>query len=200
MINCHLSTLTMPVSILVTGPARSGKSEFAERLVLQTQPLNPQQNQADVIYIATAYQNRDDREWHTRLVKHRDRRPSAWRTIESPRDLVGSIRACNQQAAPPTILIDSLGTWVANWLDDDIAAWSHECDDLITEIKTYQGSIICVAEETGWGVVPAYPSGRLFRDRLGDLTRNTAAIVDRVYLVVAGYALDLKHVGLAIDP
>lgn len=200
----------MPASILVTGPARSGKSEFAERLILQAHPQSQTsqsqtsqsqtpQSQTEVVYIATAYQNRSDREWQARIVKHRDRRPQTWRTIESPRDLVGSIRACNHQAVPPTVLIDSLGTWVANWLDDDIAAWKNECDDLIAELGTYRGRIICVAEETGWGVIPAYPSGRLFRDRLGDLTRSTAAIVDRVYLVVAGYALDLKQVGMAID-
>jgi adenosylcobinamide kinase/adenosylcobinamide-phosphate guanylyltransferase len=57
-----------------------------------------------------------------------------------------------------------------------------------------------VAEETGWGVVPAYTAGRLFRDRLGDLTRQTAAIVNQAYLVVAGYAIDLKQVGSTIQP
>ena len=199
----------MPASILITGPARSGKSEFAERLILQTHHRSPYpienptqnqaQNQAEVVYIATAYQNRSDPEWHTRIMKHRDRRPPTWKTIEAPRDLVGSIRACNYQMAPPTVLIDSLGTWVANWLEDDLTAWNQECEELISEIHTYQGQIICVAEETGWGVVPAYPSGRLFRDRLGDLTRHTAAIVDQVFLVVAGYALDLKQVGWAIE-
>lgn len=182
----------MPVSILVTGPARSGKSEFAEHLI--------RQHHHDVVYIATAIQNRDDYEWQARIARHRDRRPSTWKTLEAPRDLVGSIRACNNQIVPPYLLIDSFGTWVANWLDDDIAAWKNECDDLIAEITTYRGLIICVAEETGWGVVPAYTAGRLFRDRLGDITRQTAAIVDQAYLVVAGYAIDLKQVGSTIQP
>ncbi|NJN60415.1 MAG: bifunctional adenosylcobinamide kinase/adenosylcobinamide-phosphate guanylyltransferase [Coleofasciculaceae cyanobacterium RL_1_1] len=182
----------MSVSILITGPTRSGKSEFAERLI--------RQHNHDVVYIATAFQNRNDYEWQARIAKHRDRRPSTWKTLESPRDLVGSIRACNNQVVPPCVLIDSFGTWVANWLEDDIAAWKNECDDLISEITIYQGSIICVAEETGWGIVPAYPTGRLFRDRLGHLTRRTATIVDQAYLVVAGYAIDLKHVGIAINP
>jgi adenosylcobinamide kinase/adenosylcobinamide-phosphate guanylyltransferase len=182
----------MPASILVTGPARSGKSEFAERMI--------RQHRNDTVYIATAFQDRSDYEWQARIAKHRDRRPSTWKTIESPRDLVGSIRACNNQVIPPCVLIDSFGTWVANWLEDDIAAWKNECDDLITEITTYQGLIICVAEETGWGVVPAYATGRLFRDRLGILTRQAAAIVDQAYLVVAGYAIDLKQMGVAIDP
>jgi adenosylcobinamide kinase/adenosylcobinamide-phosphate guanylyltransferase len=37
--------------------------------------------------------------------------------------------------------------------------------------------------------------GRLFRDRLGELTRRVGAIADAVYLVVAGYAVDLQQVG-----
>ncbi|MGH8001539.1 MAG: bifunctional adenosylcobinamide kinase/adenosylcobinamide-phosphate guanylyltransferase, partial [Brasilonema sp.] len=40
--------------ILVTGPARSGKSEWAEILAMQSQKV--------VIYVATAVQNSDDEE------------------------------------------------------------------------------------------------------------------------------------------
>ena len=58
--------------ILVTGPARSGKSEWAEDLARQTdQP---------VIYVATAIALPDDLEWLTRIEKHRQRRPVEWTT------------------------------------------------------------------------------------------------------------------------
>jgi len=43
--------------------------------------------------------------------------------------------------------------------------------------------------------VPAYPLGRLFRDRLGNLTRRVGAIADIVYLVTAGYVLNLSELG-----
>ena len=56
-------------------------------------------------------------------------------------------------------------------------------------------SIIVVGEETGWGVVPAYPLGRAFRDRMGELLRRVGAISDQVYLVSAGYAVNLKALG-----
>ncbi|NJL69467.1 MAG: bifunctional adenosylcobinamide kinase/adenosylcobinamide-phosphate guanylyltransferase, partial [Microcoleus sp. SM1_3_4] len=36
--------------------------------------------------------------------------------------------------------------------------------------------------------VPAYPAGRLFRDRLGNLIRQISAIADTVYLATGGYA------------
>jgi adenosylcobinamide kinase/adenosylcobinamide-phosphate guanylyltransferase len=37
---------------------------------------------------------------------------------------------------------------------------------LILSLVTVACDVILVAEETGWGVVPAYPLGRTFRDRL----------------------------------
>jgi adenosylcobinamide kinase/adenosylcobinamide-phosphate guanylyltransferase len=49
-----------------------------------------------------------------------------------------------------------------------------------------------VAEETGWGVVPAYPLGRKFRDRLGALVRQLGRICEPVYLVVGGHVLNLS--------
>ena len=49
--------------------------------------------------------------------------------------------------------------------------------------------------ETGWGVVPAYESGRLFRDRLSKLVRQIGSRSDLVYLVTGGYALNLTFLG-----
>jgi len=50
-------------------------------------------------------------------------------------------------------------------------------------------------KQTGWGVVPAYPLGRKFRDRLGSVTRTVGSIADAAYLVVAGHMLDLRQLG-----
>jgi adenosylcobinamide kinase/adenosylcobinamide-phosphate guanylyltransferase len=55
-----------------------------------------------------------------------------------------------------------------------------------------------VGEEVGWGIVPAYPMGRSFRDRLGRLVREIGVIADHVYLVTGGYALDLTQFGTPI--
>jgi adenosylcobinamide kinase / adenosylcobinamide-phosphate guanylyltransferase len=66
-------------------------------------------------------------------------------------------------------------------------------------LQQASSQVIVVAEETGWGVVPAYPMGRQFRDRLGSLTRKIGAIAHPVYLVTAGYALDLTQIGIPID-
>ncbi|MFM8006588.1 MAG: bifunctional adenosylcobinamide kinase/adenosylcobinamide-phosphate guanylyltransferase, partial [Dolichospermum sp.] len=48
--------------ILVTGAARSGKSEWAENLA--------ENSGKTVVYIATAIQYPDDQEWQQRIQKH----------------------------------------------------------------------------------------------------------------------------------
>jgi adenosylcobinamide kinase/adenosylcobinamide-phosphate guanylyltransferase len=92
-------------------------------------------------------------------------------------------------------LIDSLGTWLANLLEQDDVTWQVTLDALIASLRQTAATVILVSEETGWGVVPAYPLGRLFRDRLGTLTRQVGTVAGAVYLVVAGYAVDVKALG-----
>ncbi|MGI0489060.1 bifunctional adenosylcobinamide kinase/adenosylcobinamide-phosphate guanylyltransferase [Pantanalinema rosaneae CENA516] len=173
--------------ILVTGPARSGKSEWAEQLAAVSG--------RSVIYVATAQVDPADPEWLARIQQHQQRRPANWVTQSVPITLSAMI----PMAAPTDcLLIDSLGTWVANLLECDELIWEQTVTELVQVLDQSLSSIILVAEETGWGVVPAYPSGRLFRDRLGNLTRRIGAIADGVYLVTAGYALNLKQLGIPI--
>ncbi|NJM97588.1 MAG: hypothetical protein HC800_10890, partial [Phormidesmis sp. RL_2_1] len=42
---------------------------------------------------------------------------------------------------------------------------------------------------------PAYESGRIFRDRLGNLSRRIGEIATDVYLVTGGCALNLSTLG-----
>jgi adenosylcobinamide kinase/adenosylcobinamide-phosphate guanylyltransferase len=92
-------------------------------------------------------------------------------------------------------LVDSLGTWVANLLDQDSAVWERTLQELLESLAQTAGSVIFVAEETGWGVVPAYPIGRVFRDRLGQLVRQLGIIANPVYLVTGGHVLNLSALG-----
>lgn len=170
--------------ILVTGPTRSGKSEWAEQLAMQSG--------RSVMYIATAQRDETDLEWQARLLKHQQRRPATWKTCEVPIELAATVRSA---AATDCLLIDALGTWLANLLDQDDITWQAQVTDLLTQLERSPAVLIVVAEETGWGVVPAYPMGRLFRDRLGDLTRQIGAMADAVYLVTGGYALNLCQLG-----
>lgn len=171
--------------ILVTGAARSGKSEWAEQLAADSGK--------SVTYLATAQENPDDREWQARIETHRSRRPSVWQTQSVPihlKDAIATSKDC--------LLIDSLGTWLANLLEQSDSDWEDTIEDLFQSFEQTESLIIFVAEETGWGVVPAYPIGRLFRDRLGNLTRRIGAIADTVYLVVGGYVLNLSQLGMPL--
>jgi adenosylcobinamide kinase / adenosylcobinamide-phosphate guanylyltransferase len=171
--------------ILVTGPARSGKSEWAEHLArLSDRP---------VLYVATAQDRLDDAEWHQRLSLHRQRRPADWRTVECTQDLAAAIA---QAGSGDCLLVDSLGTWLANRLDEE--DWPGSLAAVVAATVATEAMVVMVAEETGWGVVPAYPLGRRFRDRLGQLVRALAGVADRTYLVTAGHALDLSTLGTAL--
>jgi adenosylcobinamide kinase / adenosylcobinamide-phosphate guanylyltransferase len=175
--------------ILVTGSTKSGKSEWAETLAYQS--VYP------VIYVATAAQPQNDPEWQTRIRYHQQRRPSAWSTLHVPVDLATTLQV---QPTDVCVLIDSLGSWLTNVLKQEPSQWDLTCQHLLQTLEQAQCQVIVVGEETGWGVVPAYPLGRLFRDRLGTLVRQIAAIADQVYLVSAGYALNLKALGTYVPP
>ncbi|WP_254567189.1 bifunctional adenosylcobinamide kinase/adenosylcobinamide-phosphate guanylyltransferase [Oscillatoria sp. HE19RPO] len=179
--------------ILVTGPARSGKSEWAELLA--------EQSGKPVIYLATSRLDPDDSEWQGRIDRHRQRRQASWRTQEVPLALTGAILQGTASDHPSCLLVDSLGTWVANLLEEEDPTWRGILEELMESLKGLkQGTVIFVGEETGWGVVPAYPMGRSFRDRLGDLVRRLGAIADPVYLVTGGHAVNLSAIGSVLPP
>jgi adenosylcobinamide kinase/adenosylcobinamide-phosphate guanylyltransferase len=181
--------MTKDKIILITGPARSGKSEWAEHLATQSGKA--------VVYIATAQENPEDQEWQLRIQKHQQRRPPDWVTLSVPTELTTTL-ATSQ--ADNCLLIDSLGTWVANLLEEDDTSWNHTVAQLLATLPSVAADLLFVAEETGWGVVPAYPLGRKFRDRLGALVRQLGTICDSVYLVTGGHALNLSLLGLPVPP
>ncbi|MFM9266302.1 bifunctional adenosylcobinamide kinase/adenosylcobinamide-phosphate guanylyltransferase [Tychonema sp. BBK16] len=170
--------------ILVTGPARSGKSEWAETMAADSSK--------QVIYVATGEVDPTDLEWQSRIEEHRCRRLPNWKTLEVPIDLSAVVRSAQSSEC---LLIDSVGTWTANLLEQAAPVWEQTQQDLIASLKSATADVILVGEETGWGVVPAYPAGRLFRDRLGTLVRHIGAIADTVYLATGGYVLNLRTLG-----
>lgn len=171
--------------ILVTGPSRSGKSEWGETLAMQTGKR--------VFYVATASSDPTDAEWLSRIDKHQQRRPKEWTTLLVPLKLAETIRSyCDIDIC---LLVDSLGTWVANFLEEDSTIWEKNVEELLDTLTEIPCTVIFVAEETGWGVVPPYPMGRLFRDRLGNLVRRLGIISNPVYLVTGGHVLNLSSLG-----
>ena len=177
---------------LVTGPARSGKSEWAEALAEQAAAAANQQ----LIYIATAQRNPSDADWQARIEKHVQRRSAAWQCDEVP---VALAEAIAQYNASHCLLIDSLGTWLANLIAQSDEQWQTSQVELIAALRQTEATVILVAEETGWGVIPAYEMGRTFRDRLGVLSRQVGECATDVYLVASGYAINLAQLGQPVS-
>ena len=173
---------------LITGSASSGKSEFAEVLAAKSKET--------VVYIATAQIDETDREWQAKIAKHQQRRPKSWQTFTASSQLPTYIE---EAEASTCLLIDSLGTWVANFLEWEVSSWQQLIDRFLFSLQITKAEIIIVSEETGWGVVPAYASGRLFRDRLGYLSRQVANIASTTYLVAGGHVLDLGLLGKPLN-
>lgn len=162
---------------LVLGGARSGKSAYAERMMAGLP--------SPITYVATLEVS-DDPELVSRVERHRQRRPSEWSTVEAGLDLADVLRATSG-----SVLVDSLGPWVA-------AHGEHELVDgaaLCRALAEREGETVVVSEEVGLGVHPSSAVGRHFRDALGSLNQDVAAVADRVLLVVAGRALRL-----AVEP
>ena len=172
---------------LVSGPARSGKSRWAEHLA--------DASGLAVVYVATGPELADDREWQQRLALHRRRRPAAWQCLEVGGALAPALVPLQ---ADQLALVDSLGTWVAAHLDLDAPAWEQQCLALETAIASSRAAVLLVAEECGWGVIPATAIGGRFRDRLGNLQQQLARRADRSWLVLQGRAIDLFKISLPV--
>ena len=164
---------------MVLGGAASGKSAFAEQLVLR-QPGRP-------VYIATA-QAFDD-EMAGKIDIHRARRGADWTTIEEPLDLCGAIAGADAEDA--VVLVDCLTLWLNNLMaaDRDVKAATAE---LVQAMRRARGKIVFVANELGLGIVPENAMARAFRNDHGALNQAVAAAADRVVFVAAGLPLVLK--------
>lgn len=176
--------------LLITGGSRCGKSAFAERLASQSG--------YPVTYVATGVRadSTQDPEWAARIQEHQMRRPAQWQTLECGLEM-GSL--VTPATGPMCYLIDSLGGWVAAGLELDPPTWQDWVDQLCQWLhivsRDPQTLGILVSEEVGMGVVPAYPMGRLFRDRLGLLTQEVGSQAEKIYWVVAGWAVNLRDIG-----
>ncbi len=195
-------TLQMAV-IFITGPVRSGKSAFGVRLAATSE--------REVTYVATAAGEPEDVEWRARMMRHVRDRPASWRTVETAGMTHDAQLALFREASPDAcLLVDALGTWLAariasriDLLEIDYSVLASQFDkeaaQFVDAMLASPAYVIVVSEQIGWDVVPVAASARLFRDAMGRMVQRLAKHAQRVYLVVAGYALDLRAAGEPID-
>ena len=179
--------------ILCSGGARSGKSEFAERLALATEGRKA--------YVATG--QAFDEEMIDRIKKHQERRGEIWNNFEVPLHLAKEWQNISQTA--DVILIDCLtmfttnhmmaygsirGQEDANRLEQTILS---ELDTLLDSIQSCEGkTVIFVTNEIGLGIVPDNKLARYFRDIAGRVNRAVASVADKLYLTISGVTIELK--------
>ena len=157
---------------LLLGGTRSGKSAFAERLAATLPP--------PVTYVATGSASDDD--MAERIARHRARRPAGWRPEEVGVALVEAL-----DRLPGTVLVDSLGAWVA------ACDMAPDVDGLLVALRRRAGDSVLVGEEVGLGVHPPTALGVRFRDAVGEVNVAVAEVADDVRLVVAGRSLRLDR-------
>lgn len=174
---------------IVTGGARSGKSEFAESLI-----------KGDAIYIATA-ENFDD-EMDLRIKKHVKRREESsinWRTVECLKKFDGL------SGDEKYVLFDSLGVFISNIMfsktADDLSDESieetilevrKELEHLFDWARENDKELVIVTDEVGMSIIPESKVARVYRDLIGTINKEVAAKCDGAYLVCMGIEVRLK--------
>ncbi|WP_457577415.1 bifunctional adenosylcobinamide kinase/adenosylcobinamide-phosphate guanylyltransferase [Desulfomarina sp.] len=173
--------------MLVTGGARSGKSSYA---------LEVAEKRSDSrIFIATCPSI--DREMSDRVRRHREeRRGRGWRTIEEEIELAELFPERVQGAG--VVLLDCVTLWVNNILftygeekvDDFVI--KELCLGWLRAMEKFPGTVICVTNEVGLGVVPENRLARKYRDLVGTCNQLIGQKADEVVLVSCGVPLTIK--------
>ncbi|UUX33348.1 bifunctional adenosylcobinamide kinase/adenosylcobinamide-phosphate guanylyltransferase [Fundicoccus culcitae] len=206
--------------ILVSGPVKSGKSSFAEKLVKGF-------NSEKVAYIATQANEFLDEEFKRRIVYHQAQRSSNWVTIEQFKYLDKFIRVSAITEKYQSILLDCVTLWINNLffdhledyyknkykvnqlpnhftLDDFVETFTNqdieymhrylyrEAHQLVKEMKRTDVNYVIVTNEVGWAIMPHTKIGRIFVDYYGTINQYIASEADEVYIVELGIPRRIK--------
>lgn len=181
--------------ILVTGGARSGKSNFAEKL------CKDQNN--NTAYIATSIPF--DYEMKERVKKHKESRPQNWKTYEIYKDIYTIINDISKEHK--TVILDCVTLLVNNLMftyeididnstQDEINGLEkyikEQVEKLLIEIKKTNLYFVIVTNELGLGGVSINKLTRIYTDIIGRINQQIATHSDEVYFVVSGIPMKIK--------
>ena len=164
------------------GGARSGKSTLAVEIGRRHADAG-----GDVVFVATTEAFDDD--LRARVALHRRERPD-WPTVEAPVALATAVADAPAQAL---VIVDCLTVWLGNLfhhcpIESDRA---REIERLSHELSRRSAPTVVVSNEVGLGLHPDTSLGRRYRDDLGRLNQQMAAMASRSLFLVAGRALPL---------
>jgi adenosyl cobinamide kinase/adenosyl cobinamide phosphate guanylyltransferase len=165
------------VITLVIGGTRSGKSNVAARIAAALgEPVT--------VVVPTIVA---DEAFAQRVRDHQAHRPESWTTVECGPALPAALLR-----GTGTVLIDSLGSWVAG-----TEGFTVDTTALLGALRSRSEPTVVVTEEVGLSVHPPTEAGLRFADELGTLNAAVAAIAERVLLVVAGHVTRLEPLDAA---
>ena len=186
--------------VLITGGARSGKSRAAQELAASRQ----RDGQAVTVVV---FGSASDSEMTQRIARHKADRPDGFSLLEAEdsRTWIGRV------AKGHLLVVDCLGTWLGRVMLESWGAIAGDADMneadvlpdgfevavrrgvdvVLSALVNREDDIVVVTNEVGSGVVPAYATGRLFRDELGRANRRLADHAQASYLAISGRLLDI---------
>ena len=192
--------------IFVTGGAKSGKSKFAEEMLLKLNNGN-QKN----IYLATSFVF--DEEMKEKVQLHKKRRKNDWFTVETYKNFKNKLNNFfeNNDKIKNNLLVDCLTNMITNIIfENQNIDWNNfekklyiqtlkklnknvknSVDELLNITNQFENTVI-VSNELGMGLVPSYPLGRYFREIAGKMNQIVAEKADEVYFVVSGIPMKIK--------
>ena len=192
--------------IFVTGGAKSGKSKFAEEMLLKLNNGN-QKN----IYLATSLVF--DEEMKEKVQLHKKRRKNDWFTVETYKNFKNKLNNFfeNNDKIKNNLLVDCLTNMITNIIfENQNIDWNNferklyiqtlkklnknvenSVDELLNITNQFENTVI-VSNELGMGLVPSDPLGRYFREIAGKMNQIVAEKADEVYFVVSGIPMKIK--------
>ena len=192
--------------IFVTGGAKSGKSKFAEEMLLKLN--NGKQKN---IYLATSLIF--DEEMKEKIRLHKKRRKNDWFTVETYKNFENELNNFfeNNDKTKNNMLVDCLTNMITNiifenknidWDNFEKKMYIQTLEKLnknvensvnkLLNITNEFENVIIVSNELGMGLVPSYPLGRYFREIAGKMNQIVAEKSDEVYFVVSGISMKIK--------
>lgn len=183
--------------VLVLGGARSGKSSFAEKFVLNYG--------SKCAYIATA--EILDEEMAERVKQHQSRRNNnRWVNFEAPYNADDKVIEAGKAA--DCILFDCLTLYLSNLMygKDAPNTFAEKCtyvknevDKLIVSARRTNKIVVFVSNDVGCGIVPDNQMAREYRDVAGWLNQQVGYEADSVFYVIAGQAVDIKKLAFKFE-
>jgi len=168
----------LPKLTLVLGGAASGKSAWAENLILNSS--------LDPVYLATS--RVFDDEIKSKVAVHKNRRSDKWLNFESDTDLSDPLLALKPTQA---VLVDCATMWLTNLMMDEAEILSAQTG-LLETLRQCPAPVVIVSNEVGHGIVPDNALARRFREAQGRLNIALAEQAELAVFVVAGLPQVLK--------